>query len=96
MMTLVIDLPQELENELSAEANRLGLALPEYALRVLSMWGSVGNLLPYIDDMPQTGVELVAYWQREGLIGTRPDIADSQEHARVIRAKAEHRERTTH
>lgn len=38
-----------------------------------------------------TGADLVAYWKREGLIGTRPDIEDSQVHARAIRDKAERR-----
>ena len=36
---------------------------------------------------PQTGAELVAYWQVAGLIGTRNDIADSQEYARKLRAE---------
>ncbi|HEX6900290.1 MAG TPA: hypothetical protein VF789_11275 [Thermoanaerobaculia bacterium] len=43
--------------------------------------------------MPRTGADLVAYWQAEGLVGTRPDIADSQAHAREIRRQAERRER---
>jgi hypothetical protein len=30
-----------------------------------------------ISDKPKTGAELVAYWQREGLIGSRPEIDDS-------------------
>jgi hypothetical protein len=41
---------------------------------------------------PKTGAELVAYWQSEGLIGTRPDIADSQAYARGIRRQAEKQE----
>jgi hypothetical protein len=43
--------------------------------------------------MPRTGAELVAYWEREGLLGTRPDITDPVEHARALRKKAEKRER---
>lgn len=38
-----------------------------------------------------SGAELVAYWRREGVIGSRPDIADSQAHARAARARAERR-----
>lgn len=44
--------------------------------------------------MPRTGAELVDYWQAEGLIGTRPDIADSQAFAREVRKQAEKRERS--
>jgi hypothetical protein len=36
-MDLVLDLPAELESELTAEANRLGLPLKEYALRILAV-----------------------------------------------------------
>ena len=83
-MSITLDLPQELESELSAEAGRLGLPLTDYVLRLLSSGRTVEN-------MPGTGAELVDYWRQEGLIGTRPDIADSQEHARKIREKAEQR-----
>jgi hypothetical protein len=41
------------------EATRLGLSLSEYALRLLSSGRVMGNL-------PTTGAEMVAYWQREG------------------------------
>lgn len=93
-MTLQLNLPRELETELSQQAAQLGLPLSEYAVRLLSLWRTVERVDFATPAMPKTGAELVAYWQREGLTGTRPDIADSQEHARVIRAKAEHRERT--
>jgi hypothetical protein len=83
-MTITLDLPEELEPELSAEANELGLSLSEYALRVLSTGLIVG-------DRPRTGAELVAYWQTEKLIGSRPEITDSQTHARQIRDQAERR-----
>jgi hypothetical protein len=86
-MTITLDLPEELEKELSAEANELGLSLSEYALRVLATGLVVGN-------RPKTGAELVAYWQAEALIGTRSEITDSQAQARAIRAEAERRIRT--
>jgi len=93
-MTVTLDLPREIEAELSAEAARLGFSLEEYLLRLLS--GYVFRSLsaaPMNERKPMTGAELVAYWEREGLIGTRPDIEDSQSHAREIRRKAEHRDR---
>ena len=85
-MSIVLDLPQELESELATEATQLGWSLTEYVLRLLSTRSLVGQL-------PTTGAELVAYWQREGVIGTRRDITDSQAHARQIRRQAERRPR---
>jgi len=86
VMTISLDLPVELENELSAEASQLKLPLSEYILRVLSF-------RPFLQNPPTTGVELVAYWESVGAINSRPDIADSQEYARRLRGQAEHRER---
>jgi hypothetical protein len=85
-MSITLDLPQELETELSVEATQLGLSLPNYILRLLSTAVVRGR-------KPKTGAELVEYWQTEGLIGTRPDIADSQASARQLRSQAEQRMR---
>jgi hypothetical protein len=38
---------------------------------------------------PRTGAVLLAYWQGEGVVATRPDIADSAAHARALREQAE-------
>jgi hypothetical protein len=86
-MTLTVELPGELEADLTAEAARLGLTLPEYALRILA----AGRL---ITPPPKNGAELVAYWTKEGLFGTRPDITDSAQHARELRAQAERRKQS--
>lgn len=83
-MSITLDLSDELASELSAEATQLGLPLAEYVLRVLTMGRANGN-------MPQSGAELVAYWQSEGLVGVRSDIVDSQQYARRLRTAAEHR-----
>jgi hypothetical protein len=83
-VTITLDLPQALEQDLSAEAARLGLSLPEYAIRILAATTAA-------KDLPRTGAELVAYWQRERLVGCRSDITDSQQHARAIREAAQHR-----
>jgi hypothetical protein len=85
-MSLVLDLPAELETELAAQAARLGLPLPEYVLRLLA-----GLRAP--SPQPRTGAELLAYWQGEGLVGTRPEIADSPGHARALREQAQRRGR---
>lgn len=83
-MSIAVEPPEELEDELSAEAALLGLSLPEYVLRVLSTGVVIGK-------RPRTGAELVDYWENEGLIGTRSDLTDSQTHARQIRNEAERR-----
>jgi hypothetical protein len=83
-MSITLELPEELQTELSAEAAQLGISLPEYILRLISTGHIAGK-------RPTTGTELVEYWQNEGLIGTRPDIADSQARARQIREQAERR-----
>jgi hypothetical protein len=85
-MSLVLELPSELETELATEAARLGLPLSEYALRLIAAGRSATGAL-------RTGAELVAYWQAEGLVGSRPEIADSQAHARALREQAERRPR---
>ncbi|MBW4439957.1 MAG: hypothetical protein KME10_01715 [Plectolyngbya sp. WJT66-NPBG17] len=85
-MSIRLDLPPELENELSTEAERLNLPLSEYILRVLSVRQILNN-------SPKTGAELVAYWQSEEVIRSRPDITDSQAHARSLRRDAETRSR---
>ena len=85
-MTLVLELPTELETELAAEAARLGLPLEEYALRLLAAG-------PSACPKPSSGADLLAYWQNAGVVGTRPEIADPSAHSRSLRQKAEKRER---
>lgn len=84
-MTVTLELPEELEADLVNEAAQLGLSLPQYTLRLLLA-------RPALKNTPQTGAELVAYWQNVGVIGMRPDIGDSQQHARGIRTHAEKRQ----
>ncbi len=83
-MTITLELPEELESELAAEADRLKLSLSDYIVRLLT------NAQP-VDNRPTTGAELVTYWQNEGLIGTRLDITDVPEYARELRRSAERR-----
>ncbi|MCC3408118.1 MAG: hypothetical protein JGK17_21520 [Microcoleus sp. PH2017_10_PVI_O_A] len=86
-MSIQLELPPELESQLSTEALRVNLPLSEYILRVLS----IGKVL---SNPPKTKAELVAYWQSEGVINSRPDITDSQEYARKLRQRAETRTQT--
>lgn len=84
-MNLVLNLPAELESELSAGAARLQLPVSEYALRLLAAGIAA-------ESKPSNGAELVAYWQNAGLIGTRADIDDASAHARILRKQAENRQ----
>lgn len=84
-MTLKLDLPTELEAGLSAGAAQEGVSVETYALRLLSAAHVSSNRI-------ETGAQLVEYWRREGAIGCRADITDSQSHARAIRDAAERRE----
>lgn len=85
-MSIRLDLPPELERELSNEASRLNLPLTDYILQVLFIRQVLNN-------PPKTGAELVAYWQSAGVINSRPEITDSQVHARHLRHEAETRTR---
>ena len=84
-MSITLELPEELENELAAEAAYLGLSLADYIQRLLATVRTEEN-------RPKTGRELVQYWRAEGLIGTRPDIPDSQQYARQLREQGERRD----
>ncbi len=85
-MSLVLDMTSELETELATEAARLGLPLSEYVLRLIAAGRGTHPTL-------RTGAELLDYWQGAGLVGARPEIADSQAHARAVREQAERRPR---
>ena len=85
-MSIVLHLPPELETKLAAEASRQNVPLADYLLRILSNGGQAVQGV-------RTGAELVAYWQQAGVVGIRPEISDSQEYARRLRAEAERRER---
>lgn len=85
-MSLTLELPPDLAAALEAEAGRLGLSLGDYAVQLLATAG------PRPGEV-RSGADLVAYWQREALIGSRPDIADSSAHARSIRDRAQRRDR---
>lgn len=84
-MSITLDIPQELEHKLLKKARSRGVTLSEYVVQILTSETVTSNVAI------KTGTDLVAYWQNHNLIGTRPDISDSQNHARDIRARAEKR-----
>jgi hypothetical protein len=97
-MTLTLEFTPEQEQQIEQEARRRNMDAASYAKALLFeeqiAKNSEEQTLPPLGPLPPangTGADLVAYWEREGLIGTRPDIKDSLEHARAIRRKAERR-----
>ena len=82
-MTINLDLPQELEEELSREAAQIKLPLSEYIVHLLSV-------RQVFNHPPKTGSELIAYWQASGVINSRPDFGNSQEYARELRKLAQY------
>jgi len=89
-VTIILNLSDELERELTNEAARLGLPVSEYALRLLSGNRARATEAP----IGLTGAEVVAYWEREGVIGSRTDIEDPAAYAREIRERAQNRRST--
>jgi hypothetical protein len=83
-VTLTINVPDDLEGKLKAQAERCGMSLEEFALRMLK-----DEVAPQF----KTGADIVAYWKRHDVIGSRPEIKDSVKHARKLRKKAERRSR---
>jgi hypothetical protein len=83
-MPQTVELPDDLADALTEEASRLGLSLPEYAVRLLT--SAHPSAAPV-----RSGADLVAFWRAEGLVGSRPEIADSQAEARRLREQAQRR-----
>jgi hypothetical protein len=83
-MTLILDLTPEQESRLSRKAARLGLDLPEYVKRLLDSDTPT-------EQMPKTGAEAVAYWEKEGVFGTFANRPDSLDYARKMRERAQAR-----
>lgn len=69
-MTISLELPADLETRLVTEASQHGLPLPEYVLKLLSKTGQSPS-------GRMDGAALVAYWQQQGVIGSRAEIADN-------------------
>lgn len=99
-MTLVLELPPDLERRVEEEAAREGVPAAEYAVRLLDRTLPSTTIARDEEEraspqpMPKTGAELVAYWERLGLVGSRPDIEDSVATARALRERSQYRDRS--
>ncbi len=84
-MGLLLDLPTELETELSAEAAQLGLPLSVYVLRILT---EARNLSP----SPRTSVNCSPWrGKAEALIGSRPVLGCAETCTRSLREQTQQR-----
>ena len=83
-MPQTVELPDDLADALTHEASRLGLSLPDYAVRLLTAARPTAASV-------RSGADLVAFWRAEGLVGSRPDLTDSQAEARRLREQAQRR-----
>lgn len=83
-MSVVVNLPPDLEQELADEARREGLELSEYVCQLLDRHRTTSR-------SPMNGKELIQYWQDRELIGTRESVTDPSEHARMLRERAQRR-----
>ena len=81
-MPQAIELPDDLAEVLTEEAAHRGMSLPDYAVYLLM--SATPPSIPI-----RNGAELVAYWESEGLIGSRPDIADSEVESRRLREQSQ-------
>jgi hypothetical protein len=91
-MTLILDLPSEIEETLAREAAEQGITPEHLALDGLRRLfpASVRTPGDGSGDTPQTGAEMLAIMKREGLFIKREDQRDSPELARQIREQAQH------
>ena len=80
-MTITLELPPEVEARLVSEAARRGVTVIAYAAELVSR----------PNELPTTGLELVAYWQDAGLLGGRRDVKDSAKQARSLRRQSNRR-----
>ena len=85
-MALHVNLSQEAQARLAEQAAALGMRVEDYAAKLLE-----GSAAPLAPAKRLTGKELVEYWRKSGVIGSRPDIKDSVAHARKLRRQAERR-----
>lgn len=84
IMPQTVELPDDLADALTNEASRLGMSMPDYAVRLLASARPAATPV-------QNGADLVNFWRSEGLVGSRPDITDSQGQARHLREQAQRR-----
>jgi hypothetical protein len=83
-MSITLNIPEAVLSELTNEAERLGVPLHDYMVTILATGRASEQRF-------QNGVDLVAYWRKEDVVGCRTDISDCAAHASEVRKAAERR-----
>ncbi len=83
-MPMSLELSDEVATWLQLGATKSGITIQEYALRLLSPPKAPTRTF-------KDGASVVAYWEAMGVLGSRPDIEDSQVEARRLRELAQKR-----
>lgn len=86
-MSITLTLPKKLERELNDEAKARQKELPDYLVELIHQARDTSS--PRF----KSTTEVLAYWQAEGLINTRPRNTNSQQLARKLRKQAGNRKR---
>ena len=99
-MSIIVNLPAELEKTIAAEAAKAGMTVSDY----LAGWLAAGRLAQGTTTNGSrgtngscglkrrvTGPEMVHRWKELGLIGYRTDITDPEAHSRRLREAAQRR-----
>ena len=94
-MSIIVNLPAELEKTIAAEAAKAGMTVSDYVAGRLDQ-GTTTNGSPGTNGScglkrRLTGPEMVQRWKELGLIGYRTDITDPEAHSRRLREAAQRR-----
>ena len=99
-MSIIVNLPAELEKTIAAEAAKAGMTVSDYVAGRLAAGrldqgtttnGSRGTNGSSGSKRRLTGPEMVHRWKELGLIGYRTDITDPEAHSRRLREAAQRR-----
>jgi hypothetical protein len=86
-MSIVINLPNELERTIAAEAAKAGMTVSDYVADRLAK--ATAGTATGETKVRLTGAALVQRWRDLGLIGYRSDITDPDAHSRRLREEAQ-------
>jgi hypothetical protein len=93
-MSIIVNLPAELEKTIAAEAAKAGMTVSDYIAGRLAA-GQLDQGTPTNGSRESkrrlTGPEMVHRWKELGLIGYRTDITDPEAHSRRLREAAQRR-----
>jgi len=93
-MSIIVNLPAELEKTIAAEAAKAGMTVSDYVAGRLAAGrfdqGTTTNS-SHGTKRRLTGPEMVHRWKELGLIGYRTDITDPEAHSRRLREAAQRR-----